>query len=116
MHRAHQDAVGQRDVPQIQRGEQVRIVHATNFESNGRMNVPVLSGGKQALRAQLLHQIDVGRVASCPDTPGSAPPKRVFGRAEEVPKARLSLLQVAAACTPRTASAAGRCPGGLPAV
>jgi hypothetical protein len=50
------------------------------------MNVPVLSGGKQALRAQLLHQIDVGRVASCPDTPGSAPPKRVFGRAEEVEK------------------------------
>jgi hypothetical protein len=59
------------------------------------MNVPVLSGGKQALRAQLLHQIDVGRVASCPDTPDSAPPKRVFGRAEEVAKARLSPLQVA---------------------
>jgi len=48
MHRPHQDAIGQDDMTQIERGEQLRAIHAIHTGSNDRMNVPVLSIGKQA--------------------------------------------------------------------
>jgi len=38
-------------VAQIERGEQVGIIHAIRAKSNDRMNVPVLGTEKQAPRA-----------------------------------------------------------------